>query len=120
MNNRSLAPSLLLASLIVSTASFAAPIDSDTRLVRYGDLDLSTAAGMKSLHRRVEIALNAACLDPYGPGPAGTINLACKSESRLNASAQIDQAVARQQASRASQGSRQALELSTPATELRR
>ena len=71
---------LLFASLTVSSACFAQPIMRATRLVTYDDLDLSTPSGQKSLHRRLERALNQLCLDPSGPGPGGTVDPTCKSD----------------------------------------
>jgi UrcA family protein len=89
---------LLFASLTVSSTCLAAPIDQSAVLVRYGDLDLSTLTGRQTLHRRTEVALNQVCLDPNGPSPASTVDIACKIDGRHAAQAQIAIAVAQQTA----------------------
>lgn len=102
------------ASVIVSSPAIAGPVDPGTRLVRYDDLDLSTVAGMKVIHRRIDNALNYVCFDPYGPGPAGEVNGACKANGRRSALAQVGIAAAQQQASRKIDGTRQASANRTP------
>jgi UrcA family protein len=92
---------LLMASITVSSISLAKPIDPGVKLVRYDDLDLSTAAGMKALHRRIEAALDWVCLDPNGPSPAGAVNMACKIDGRRDAFAQVANVVAQQKSARA-------------------
>jgi len=42
-------------------ASGAEATNRDSREVRYHDLDLTTPAGVKALHRRVDSAINAIC-----------------------------------------------------------
>lgn len=99
MNRRlAFACALLFASLTVSSACFAQPIMRATRLVTYDDLDLSTPSGQKSLHRRLERALNQLCLDPSGPGPGGTVDPTCKSDGWQAVRPQVAIAVAQAQA----------------------
>jgi UrcA family protein len=95
--------------MTVPAIALAGPADPGTREVRYDDLDLSTAAGMKAIQRRIENALDDVCYDPNGPGPAGAVNTACKSAGRRAAYAQVEIASARQQASRRIDGTRQAI-----------
>ena len=53
----------LAAATIALTAApaFAAQPESGTRAVRYADLNLATASGAKTLHRRIASALEAVC-----------------------------------------------------------
>lgn len=88
--------SLLLAALAVSSA-FAAPRDNSSRIVSYGDLDLSTAAGVKALHRRLGHAANQICLDSSGPAPAASVSATCRAEAWGNARAKAKSVIARQQ-----------------------
>ena len=69
---------LLFASLTVSSACFADPVDN--RLVRYDDLDLSTPAGLAALDQRIRRAADWVCLDPAagGPGDVAQVNSACR------------------------------------------
>ncbi len=112
-----LACALLFASLTVSSACFAGSVDPGVKPVPYDDLDLSTEGGVKALHRRIEAALNQVCLDPSGPSPAGTVDMACKANGRRAAFAQIPNAVAEQQASRSLTGTQQAIAISNPQLE---
>jgi UrcA family protein len=91
---------LLLASLNVSSAVAAATVEGGSRLVRYDDLDLSSALGISALNRRIDHALNQLCLDPSGPSPAPTVDIGCKQDGRRAASAQIAIAVAEQDVAR--------------------
>ena len=88
--------SLLLAALAVSSA-FAAPRESQSRIVSYDDLDLSTSAGVKALHRRLGHAANQICLDASGPAPAASVGSACRAEAWGNARANAKIVIARQQ-----------------------
>lgn len=105
---------LPFAALIVPSASLVGPVDPGVKLVRYSDLDLSTVGGMKTLHRRIEAALDEVCLDPNGPGPVGTVNYACKRAGRRDAIAQVESAAARQIASRAMSGTGHAVAVAMP------
>lgn len=95
---RALLLSLLLTALAVSSA-FAAPRDNPSRIVSYGDLDLSTAAGVKALHRRLGHAANQICLDASGPAPAASVGATCRAEAWGNARARAKSVIARQQPS---------------------
>lgn len=80
---------LLFASLAVSSACFAEPDHRASRLVRYDDLDLSTAAGRTSLHRRIEYSVNQVCLDSTGPSPGGNVDAICAMDARKDAHRQV-------------------------------
>ncbi len=101
MNRCTIFCALLFASPTMSSVSLANPLEPGVKLVRYDDLDLSTARGMKVLHRRIEAALDWVCLDPNGPSPAGTVDMACKKSGRRNAYAQAENAAALQKTNRA-------------------
>jgi UrcA family protein len=88
--------SLLLTAVTVSSAC-AAPTGSQLRIVSYDDLDLSTATGVKALHRRLGQAANQSCLDASGPAPAVSVSATCRAEAWANARAQAANLVARQQ-----------------------
>jgi UrcA family protein len=113
MNRWAFVLALMFAPSILPGAVLAEPFEPGVKLVRYDDLDLSTAAGMKVLHRRIEAALDDVCLDPNGPSPGVTVNTACKAESRRHALAETGIAAARQQASRASAGAHHAIASAT-------
>lgn len=87
--------SLLSASLTVSSACFAEP-NGQVREVRYGDLDLSTPAGVRTLNNRIENAANQVCLDPTGPSPGATVDPTCKVQALQHGRSQIDRAIAEQ------------------------
>src|SRR3954471_2442301 len=50
-----------LAAAAASPATASVPRDSATRIVRYADLDLSSAAGRARLDRRIGAAVRAVC-----------------------------------------------------------
>ena len=87
----------LLSAVAVSSA-FAAPNDSQSRIVPYDDLDLSTAAGVKALHRRLGQAANQICLDASGPAPAASVGATCRADAWGNARAKAKTVIARLQA----------------------
>jgi UrcA family protein len=64
---RSLALASAFAALTVATTSFAASQSDDppSTAVRYGDLDLSTAAGANALYHRIANAAQLVCPNPY-------------------------------------------------------
>lgn len=107
-----LACALLFASLAVSSACFAEPIERATRMVTYDDLDLSTTSGVKALRRRIEVALNQLCLDPSGPAPGGTVDPSCKSDGWQAVRSQMATAVAQAQAGRMIAGTRAPIRVS--------
>jgi UrcA family protein len=87
---------LAIATVALATGpAFAGQPEDTIRSVSYADLDLSTAAGVKTLHRRVTAALEAVC-GSY----EGTSSSAMQSESddiaqcRVASRAQADQRVA--------------------------
>ena len=87
---------LLFASITVSSACFAQPNGQARLLVQYDDLDLSTPAGVKALHRRIEVAANRVCPDVSGPSPGVQVDLGCKADALASARAQVPSAVAQQ------------------------
>lgn len=63
---RSLALATAIAALGVTATSFAAPANDVPEVtVRYSDLDLSTAAGVNSLYRRISFAAEQVCPGMY-------------------------------------------------------
>jgi UrcA family protein len=96
--NRSLAAflALLFASLTVSSACFAEPRDQASLLVSYDEVDLLTPAGVKALHRRIDLAARQVCLDVSGPSPGGQADLGCEADALASGSSQIQDAITRQ------------------------
>jgi UrcA family protein len=92
---------LLCASLAVSSACSAAENDEATRRILYGDLDLSTPDGLKTLNRRINHALDVVCLDPNGPSPAAVVDANCRRNSWQATRRDVALAIARQQSARA-------------------
>ena len=88
--------SLLVAAVTVSSAC-GAPADSQSRIVAYDDLDLSTPSGVKALNRRLGDAANQICLDASGPAPAASVGSACRADAWRIARLQAENAIARQQ-----------------------
>jgi len=70
-----------LAALAAATAMPAAaniPHNSTTRIVRYGDLDLGSAAGRARLEQRIDAAVRDVCAVPPGdPGRTDEVR-ACR------------------------------------------
>jgi UrcA family protein len=64
---RSLAVAGAFAALTVATTSFAAApgVDPPAVSVRFGDLNLSTTAGVNSLYRRISFAARQVCPDVF-------------------------------------------------------
>ncbi len=91
---------LLCASLIDSSACTAAPDDAAIRLVPYGDLDLSTHSGRKTLDRRIEWTLYQVCLDLHRYSSAGVIDGGCERDGRLAARRQVAIAIAHQKSNK--------------------
>jgi len=86
----------LAAAIALTTApAFAASPEAGASAVRYADLDLASARGVKILHHRIAVALEAVC-GSY----AGTTNSAGDDEARqiaqcrASAQAQADRHVA--------------------------
>lgn len=75
-------------------ASGAEATNRDFREVRYHDLDLSTPAGVKALHRRVDSAINAICADQSGPWLGGPIDLDCRADTWASVRDRLDATVA--------------------------
>jgi UrcA family protein len=87
---------LLFASLTISSACFADPLDDGIRLVRYDDLDLSTPAGIAALNHRILRAADFVCLDPASTGPVAQVNSACRKRALADAHAQVANLLAKQ------------------------
>lgn len=88
---------LLCASVAISSACAAQQGNPPTRLVPYGDLNLSTPHGLRALDRRIEHALDVVCFDPTGPSPAGVVDADCKMDGRRAAHQLVSVVVARLQ-----------------------
>ena len=84
----------LLAAFLLTGLSFSATAQaqgagSTQRQVRFDGLDLSTPQGMKALHRRLEHAANAVCVDVTGPSRAGLVDPTCKAAALVEANRQL-------------------------------
>jgi UrcA family protein len=90
---------LLFASNIAPPC-IAEPNGVATRLVQYDDLDLSTPAGVKALHRRIVLAADRVCEDASGPAPGAQVDLACSADAVKTARAQMPRAIAEQRQSK--------------------
>jgi UrcA family protein len=88
--------SLTVAALTVSAAC-AAPRDNQSRIVAYDDLDLTTAAGVRALNRRLGQAANEICLDASGPAPAASVGASCRADAWRSGRSQAESAIARLQ-----------------------
>ena len=93
--------SVLAAALVIgSPAGSSAALSSDTKskVVDYADLDLSSPAGLKVLHRRIDVAIADVC---GGAGPASheeVIDIErCRTRARAGTSVQIAAITARLQ-----------------------
>ena len=80
---------LLLTGLSFSATAQAQGAGSTQRQVRLDDLDLSTAEGLKTFHRRLEHAANAVCVDVTGPSRAGLVDPTCKAAALVEANRQL-------------------------------
>jgi UrcA family protein len=76
-----------------------APADQVTRHVTYADLNLASAAGEKTLNRRVDVAVGDLCLDATGGNDGSftykTSMMRCSQSAWHQATPQIDRAVQR-------------------------
>lgn len=92
---RTLAATALVSAMTV-TPGFAAQPESITRKVRYADLDLSTASGIQTLHRRVARALETVCGSYAGTETVGAETEAatitkCRAAAEVKADRRIAQ-----------------------------
>lgn len=87
---------MALACSTVSNACFARPDGEASLMVRYDDLDLSTPAGLKVLHRRIEQAADQVCVDAAGLEASQQTDLACRADAMASAQALVRQATADQ------------------------
>jgi len=79
-----------IATALVATSALSAPLLAQTsnaattaapnKTVRYSDLDLSTAAGIGALYKRIQDAAWHVCLEmvPGRNGPTGIENVNCR------------------------------------------
>ena len=86
---------LMISALAAATPAVAAPAEIVTREVRYNDLDLSDAAGVKALHHRISRAANEVCLDSSGPSPAPGPDASCVGDARRDALRQLQISIGR-------------------------
>ena len=87
--------SALFLTASLATPAFATQPERSSTAVRYSDLNLSTPAGVKALHRRIAVALESVCGSYAGTDTAATENEAdeitrCRAVNR----AVLDQRVA--------------------------
>lgn len=84
------------ATIALATApAFAAQPESGTHAVRYADLNLATAGGVRTLHHRIAAALEAVCGSYEGTDTsAGSEEGRAIAQCRASARAQADQRVA--------------------------
>jgi len=87
-----LSPFALAAAMAATSISVLAssPVHAATNHVRYGDLDLSTAAGRAMLDSRINRAARTVCWIENGNIRGAE---ACRRESVANAHAQLDRAI---------------------------
>jgi UrcA family protein len=88
---------LILAALGAASAPALAQRTQADRgaIVRHGDLDLASEAGIRALDRRIRHAASSACGTASPADPAGKRNLKrCRSEARASAREQHETAVA--------------------------
>jgi UrcA family protein len=79
---------LLLACACAGVAAAATPAnEAPSVVVRYGDLDLHTDAGLRTLYRRLSVAATRVC-----PVPGSNVDLAALSAARSCQSAAIARA----------------------------
>jgi UrcA family protein len=93
--------SVLAAALMVgSLASPSAAPSSDTKskVVDYADLDLSSSAGLKALHRRIGVAIADVCGEAGPASHEEVIDIErCRTRARAGTSVQIAAIAARLQ-----------------------
>jgi UrcA family protein len=93
--------SVLAAALVVgSLASPSAAPSSDTKnkVVDYADLDLSSSAGLKALHRRICVAIADVCGEAGPASHEEVIDIErCRTRARAGTSVQIAAITARLQ-----------------------
>jgi UrcA family protein len=78
-----------LAAALVLTVSqpsrgeawFANEVSNPARVVRFDDLDLSTLAGVRTLHRRIARALDAVCAEALAGSWTFEADFTCKSDA---------------------------------------
>ncbi|MDO7841493.1 UrcA family protein [Sphingomonas immobilis] len=94
MTLRTLATLALAAATLTAAPAFAAPQEG-AATVRYADLDLSTAAGVATLHRRVGAALETVCGSYAGAtSSAWSAEADAIKQCRADARSKADQQVA--------------------------
>ncbi|RJF92894.1 UrcA family protein [Sphingomonas cavernae] len=91
-----LALTALAGALYVAPATAQSPADgTNTRVVRYADLDLGTEKGRDALDRRIRVAVSAACGTASSVDPEGKREVRrCKADTLAHVAAQRDQAIA--------------------------
>lgn len=83
---------LALAATLPAVASDNGALQQENRSVRYDDLNLSSAAGMERLERRIEVAARSVCgvrrASPTRPGEF-TRGRACMAAAKARAAKQV-------------------------------
>jgi len=93
--NRFLVSLFVPIGLAASPAQAASPDTAPTRVIGYDERELRSIDNLRTLLRRIDMAANEVCRDPYGPSPAVTVNLVCRAEAVGNAHQQLADAVTR-------------------------
>jgi UrcA family protein len=89
---------LVAACLSTPVSAFAAERDPNSTTVRYHDLDLTQAAGVKALNSRIRTAAAKVC------GWESTVGASsCRRQTVAGAQAQVDRAIATAQLRKAEQ-----------------
>lgn len=83
----------LSAAAALTVLATTAPAFADTALVRFGDLDLSSASGKSELQARIERAAVRVCTQHHETGTIiGTVapSKACLADARRQIAAQVE------------------------------
>jgi len=85
----------LLAAVSIASSGEAASLDDNaTRVIPYEDRFYSDD-GLTDLRQQMGAAANQVCADPTGPSPGPAVDAVCRSDAMRNASAQLNQIMAR-------------------------
>lgn len=80
---------LFAAAAAITTVASAAPVLAKDVLVPYGDLDLASAQGQRTLSHRLHRAAQAACDFHAEPRIRSEAAIACYREARARAKTQV-------------------------------
>jgi len=80
---------LFAAAAALATAATAAPVLAKDVVVRYGDLDLTTSQGQRTLSQRLNRAARVACEFRAETGIPSHEAVSCYNKARAKASSQM-------------------------------